>query len=78
MRLPPPGKVGGVNDVPVLQAILHDAAVERVVELPVDGLEVSVAMVVGLLIGGQVVQHHLELRECGKCMNIGFQSQHSN
>ena len=51
MGLPPPGKVGGINDVPVLQAVLQDSTVEWVVKLAVDCLEVSVAMVVGFLIG---------------------------
>ena len=74
VRLPrAPGEVDWFDHVPVLETVLHHATVEGVVELPVDGLEVSVAVGVGLLVSGHVVQHHLELwRVQKKGFNINF------
>lgn len=48
---PCPGDVNRVNDVPILQAVLDYPTVKRVVELAIHRLEVSVAMIVGLLVG---------------------------
>lgn len=74
MRLPlGPGDVNRVHNVPVLQAVHDDPAVEGVVELPIHSLEMSVAMIVGLLIGGQVVQNHLELPSVCVCVCGGVE-----
>lgn len=54
--------VDRVNDVPVLQAVLDDPTIEGVVELPIHCFEMSVAVVVGFLIGRQVTHNHLELK----------------
>lgn len=64
MRLPPGlGNVQGVNDMPVLQTVLDDPPVEGVLVAAVSSPEVSVACVVGLLIGRHVAQHLLKLQE---------------
>ena len=55
---------GCFHEVPVLKAVVDHAAVERVVVAPILPLEVTVAMVVGLLIGRYVTDDHVEL--CGK------------
>ena len=53
MRLGPPflGNVNRIYEVPILQAVLDDPAIEGVVELAIHRLEVSVAMIVCLLVG---------------------------
>jgi hypothetical protein len=49
--------VGGVYDMPVLQAVLDDTTIERVLEFPFRRLEVSVAVIVGLFIGREILQN---------------------
>ncbi len=49
--------------MPVLEAVLHNATVKRVVESAFHRLEVSVAVIVCLLVGGHVVQNHLKLHQ---------------
>lgn len=55
-----------INDVPILQAIHEDTTVKWVIELAFWGLEVSVPMVVGFFIGGEVFDHLGELGERNK------------
>lgn len=56
-----PCNMDWINEMPVLQAVLENTTIKRVVELSLWGLEVSVAVIVGLLIGGQVSHYHGEL-----------------
>lgn len=50
--------------MPVLQAVVEHAAVEGVVVAPILLLEVTVAMIVGPLIGRDVANDHVELHVC--------------
>ena len=50
--------------MPVFQAVIEHATVERVVVAPILLLEVTIAVVVGLLVGRDVTDDHVEL--CGK------------
>ena len=50
--------------MPVLQAVVEHAAVEGVVVAPILLLEVTVAIIVGPLIGRDVANDHVELHVC--------------
>ena len=53
--------VQGVDKVPVLKTVHENPAVEGVFKPTVNCLEVSVATVVGFLVGCHVIQDHLKL-----------------
>ena len=58
-----PSHSDGIDDVPVLEAVFRDAPVKWVAKLALQGLEVSVATVVGLLVRRHVIHHHLKLEK---------------
>ena len=65
VRVPPHSSNGGwFHEVPVLQAVVEHAAVEGVVVAPILLLEVTVAIIVGPLIGCDVANDHVELHVC--------------
>ena len=57
----PCSHVGGVYEVPVLQTVLENATIKGVVEFALGCLEVSVAVIVSLLVGGEVPHNLREL-----------------
>ena len=57
---------GWFHEVPVLEAVVDQAAVKRVVVAPVLPLEVTITMVVSLFIGRYVTDDHVKLHVCGK------------
>ena len=59
-------QTGRSHEMPVLQAVVGHTTIEWIMEASIFLLEVTIAVIVGLLIGRYVTNDHVELRKEGR------------